>query len=294
MSLMTLASLRHVPGAILAAGLSVALVLPAEPVRADETEANLTIRVPNWHYAGEWERPTIYRRGDVVTFRGHGYIALQRNRRSRPVVGESTEDWGLLVERGQRGARGADGEAGPAGAPGMDGATGPQGPQGLQGPQGETGPEGPAGPQGPRGFQGLPGEDGVQIFNFGRTFGSTELGPQSEVILSVTLSTKEPGYALVVAHGNVQMPASTNAQQSVGCWVNRSDDDLSSGMFQALTPSHTTHTNYQAMGLQSLIEVGEEQTTFRLVCRGHASFQFSSPQLWNASLSATYIGALTP
>lgn len=285
---------RIVPGAILAAALSAAMMIPAEPVQADETEASVTIRVPNWHYAGEWERPTRYRRGDVVTFRGNGYIALQRNRRSRPVVGESTEDWGLLVTRGRRGEQGLEGPQGPAGEPGMTGATGRQGPQGDIGPVGPIGPMGEPGPRGLRGAQGLPGEDGVQMLNFGRTFGSSDIGPTAEVFLNVTLTVKEPGYALVIANGNVQLPPSSNFQQTVICRVNKSTDGLETGMNQVFGVSNTTASSFQALAMQSVIEMDTEQTTFRLVCRGSPSFIGTSPQLWNASLSAMYVSALSP
>ena len=66
----------------------------------------------------------------------------------------SSQQTGIIGQKGEQGEPGSPGEIGPPGATGSPGATGPQGEPGLRGPVG------PQGRQGARGLQGLPGNDG--------------------------------------------------------------------------------------------------------------------------------------
>lgn len=91
-------------------------------------------------WQGEWTWERAYTRGQVVSFRGSSYLALEDNELREP--DESPGIWALVAKRGrpgERGATGPEGDRGPRGFTGSPGATGPKGDKGDPGDSGSGG-----------------------------------------------------------------------------------------------------------------------------------------------------------
>ena len=266
--------------------------LLAAPVAlsADTVEGAQPLSIAEWTYMGEWERPTRYQRGDIVTFRGNSYVALQRNRRSRPVVGESTEDWGLLAARGARGRAGQDGEDGARGPRGAIGPSGPAGADGAMGPVGATGPAGPAGPRGPRGD---PGESGIQVFNFAQAHQLQAISALTNVV-EVSLTTQRSGFVFVNAGVNLTLPPRTQSGQSATCRLTNLETN-SGGVQRFVSPSSGSEFNTRHdVSLQHTFPLDEGRHVFRLFCYANQYGATDGVQARHASISATYIADLSP
>jgi len=272
------------------------IFLLAAPVAlsADTAEGVQPLSISEWTYMGEWERPIRYQRGDIVTFKGNSYVALQRNRRSRPVAGESTEDWGLLAERGARGRAGQDGEdgaRGPRGAIGPEGPSGPAGADGAMGPVGATGPAGPAGPRGPRGD---PGESGIQVFNFAQAHQLQVFLSPGTNIVEVSLTTQRSGFVFVNAGVNLTLPPRTQSGQSATCRLTNLETN-SGGVQRFVSPSSGSEFNtLHDVSLQHTFPLDEGRHVFRLYCYANQYGLTDGVQARHASISATYIADLSP
>lgn len=66
---------------------------------------------------GNYENSTRYDRLDVVVYEGNGYIATRDN--LQDIIPGETDDWMLIVQRGEQGK---PGPVGPEGPPGPSGA----------------------------------------------------------------------------------------------------------------------------------------------------------------------------
>lgn len=94
-------------------------------------------------WQGEWTWERAYTRGQLVSFRGSSYLALEDNELREP--DEAPGIWALVAKRGRQGERGATGQEGDRGPRGYTGSPGAAGPQGLQGVKGDTGDSGGGG-----------------------------------------------------------------------------------------------------------------------------------------------------
>ncbi len=106
-----------------------------------------------WQGEGAWERQ--YVRGQLVSWHGSTYLALEDNQTRDPI--ENPGIWALVAARGRKGDRGApgqDGERGPRGWTGNPGAS-------IKGDKGDTGDQGPQGIPGTGGGGGGPFTDWV-------------------------------------------------------------------------------------------------------------------------------------
>lgn len=113
-------------------------------------------------YVGVWSSKTTYIAGEVATFNGSSYVALEKNVGIAP--NSNIKDWAILDSPGLPGPvgpAGPQGPKGPTGPQGQTGPAGPQGPQGVAGPAGPAGAKGAQGNTGPQGIQGLQGPAGV-------------------------------------------------------------------------------------------------------------------------------------
>jgi len=132
---------------------------------------------------GAWVATKPYQVGDVVTYLGTAWVAIQANQGKQPNIFSTTSVsptaavqaavvayWQVFAARGAAGPAGPAGPRGPVGAQGATGAKGPTGAQGNAGPVGPQGlpgtvpgPQGPPGPTGTvAGLQGPPGPQGTQ------------------------------------------------------------------------------------------------------------------------------------
>lgn len=94
-------------------------------------------------WQGEWTWERGYTRGQLVSFRGSSYLALEDNELREP--DESPGVWALVAKRGRQGERGPLGPAGERGPRGNTGSPGSSGPQGIQGVKGDPGDSGSGG-----------------------------------------------------------------------------------------------------------------------------------------------------
>jgi len=111
---------------------------------------------------GPWLSTAKYQPGDLVTYQGTTWLALQTNTGRTPNAYPGR--WARFAERGAQGLAGEQGPQGIQGPLGPQGEAGPAGPRGVRGKvglQGPQGPQGEPGPQGPPGEQGPPGDDQV-------------------------------------------------------------------------------------------------------------------------------------
>jgi hypothetical protein len=117
-------------------------------------------------FRGEHDPDTAYLRGDMVTYQGSTFIALEGSTGVTPVEGitwSTVASVGAQGPTGAQGPQGIQGQTGPQGDQGPVGPEGPQGATGAQGPQGEVGATGATGPQGPQGVKGDTGERGFGV-----------------------------------------------------------------------------------------------------------------------------------
>lgn len=108
----------------------------------------------------EWDATTAYDHLDVVTYKGSGYICKTPCAGKQP---DQSDEWVLMVEKGDRGEAGSTGpkgDVGPQGPQGPKGDTGPKGDAGIPGEKGDAGPQGPIGPKGEPGADGPKGDKG--------------------------------------------------------------------------------------------------------------------------------------
>jgi hypothetical protein len=81
-------------------------------------------------YAGTYSAATAYQAGQLVSYFGGSYLALQASTGTAPSSGASTTVWALVAGPGPTGATGpagGTGATGPAGTTGSTGSTGPAG-----------------------------------------------------------------------------------------------------------------------------------------------------------------------
>lgn len=124
---------------------------------------------------------------DFVLFNGSMYMCTVESTTNVP--GES-EDWVLVVSKGDKGDKGDQGIQGEKGEKGDKGDVGEQGPQGEIGPQGIQGIQGIQGEQGVQGVQGEVGPQGPKgdSGNGNMSLGEgepTEAGYENDVYLDL-------------------------------------------------------------------------------------------------------------
>ena len=116
-----------------------------------------------FNYVGNFNGNAEYKLGDVVSYEGSTWYAIQPSQYLPPP--QFPDVWALFTSVGDTGSQGPQGDMGPQGYQGDMGPQGYQGdmgPQGDQGPQGYQGDMGPQGDQGPQGYQGPQGVTGLQ------------------------------------------------------------------------------------------------------------------------------------
>ncbi|MFN7004233.1 MAG: hypothetical protein ACK4NW_12490 [Roseinatronobacter sp.] len=297
----------------LASALTIAtlLAVPLLPATAQDTGPTHPLSISEWNFMGTWQRAQRYERGDVVTFQGGSFIALIRNRRTEPLPGTSTLEWGLLAvpgetgpagpegPEGKRGPRGAIGPEGAVGATGQTGPVGPRGARGLQGFPGAEGPQGPEGPrglQGPRGLTGFPGPagpPGISVVNSVRATSRFITSNNDTLVASLTLTVPSSGFVWLSADYTVtiQSPGSSGVHE-LNCRMGTASDP-SGGNTQVHYLSGGTQTMSTAGHMTTLISVSAGQHSFALVCNriGAAG---STPMVSRPNLTAMFFPQLTP
>ncbi|MFN7003525.1 MAG: hypothetical protein ACK4NW_08865 [Roseinatronobacter sp.] len=253
---------------------------PALATSDDLPDLAAPANIAQWSYQGRWVRSTRYRVGDVVFDRGHSFIALQDNRRSRPRRNNANEDWGILAEGGRDGADGAQGPQGDRGPRGQRGEAGQEGPQGERGPRGrrgEDGVQGPAGPEGPA------GADGAPILNFETASGFAALQTSYSTVLSTTLLVPAAGYVHLTGTGYIYFPPSA-FQRSASCTVKLSAEPFGNGQSVVMSVASTNQATRLPMMIQNVVQVSAAgRHSFDLVCEGDAN-----TEIYQRQLVATY------
>lgn len=208
-------------------------------------------------WQGEWTWERTYTRGQLVSFRGSSYLALEDNELREP--DEASGVWALVAQRGRQGPRGATGQ------------------EGDRGPRGFTGSPGQAGPAGPKGDPGDPGSGGATFVVPAIALGTAAIeGVAASVIRSdativafdATAPTTAafgdaaaPGSAAVAsrrdhAHG---MPA--NPVPAFGSPGNSAvGDTASDGVATTLPRADHKHAR-EGFGLPAASAVGDAQAT---------------------------------
>ncbi|MFN7004232.1 MAG: hypothetical protein ACK4NW_12485 [Roseinatronobacter sp.] len=238
---------------------------------------------------GAWQRAQRYERGDVVTFQGGSFIALIRNRRTEPLPGTSTLEWGLLAVPGETGPEGPEGRRGPRGAIGPDGPEGPRGRRGLEGPAGEEGPRGRRGVAGPEGPQG---PAGVSNMNFVRGE-VTRLTTQNYTnIIIATVNAPEDGHVWMNADFGVRFWMQ-GSHQNVTCMMNSSARNFNGASFKQIGTLPTSETLQHSGSITNLVPVTAGQNEFFFRCL-RASSSSEMTEIWYPTLTLKFYAETTP